>query len=55
MIYALCSLTTLLYKSMKESVNEIILHNKFVTGPSSTQQTFFYGNAKHAASSVYFA
>src|SRR6218665_3748404 len=26
---------------MKESVNEFIVYNKFVTGPSSTQQTFF--------------
>src|SRR6218665_1625757 len=26
---------------MKESVNEFILYNKFVTGPSSTQQRFF--------------
>ena len=29
------------YKSMQESVNQSILYNKFVTGPSSTQQTFF--------------
>jgi len=26
---------------MKESLNECILYNKFVTGPSLTQQTFF--------------
>jgi len=26
---------------MQESVNEFIVYNKFVTGPSSTQQTFF--------------
>src|SRR6218665_2536129 len=30
-----------LYKSMKESVNEFTVYNKFVTGSSSTQQTFF--------------
>jgi len=26
---------------MKESVNEFFVYNKFVTGPSSTKQTFF--------------
>jgi len=38
---------------MKESVNEFIVYNKFVTGPSLTQQMCFYGNAKRIASSVY--
>jgi len=55
MIYALCSVTTWLCKIMKESVNEFIVSNKFVTGPSSTQQTFFNGNGKRTASSVYLA
>jgi len=38
---------------MKGGVNEFILYNKFVTGPSSTQQRFFYRNAKCTTSSVY--
>ena len=29
------------YKRMKEGVNEFTVYNKFVTGSSSTQQTFF--------------
>jgi len=31
---------------MKESVNEFIVYKKFVTGPSSTQQTFFMETSK---------
>ena len=31
----------LLYKSMEKSVNDFIVHDKFVTGPSWSQQTFF--------------
>jgi len=39
---------------MTESVNEFILYNKFVTGPSSTQQTFLMDmrNALRAAFSL---